>query len=133
MSIECSVAVFDLDGTLWDGNELFPDVPDILENLAESRVPVYLASFNTCALEVCKILEIEHYFEQIIYGRDKSKLEMLKIVMGFHPDVPQHQVVFYDDDPYNITEVKKNSNITAIHTAAGIHWGLFDSGFPDFF
>jgi FMN phosphatase YigB (HAD superfamily) len=120
------IAVFDLDETLWDGTKLFYDTQYILSTLKSCGIKLYIASFHLDARTCCKDLNIEHYFDDILYGRDKTKLEMIKIIInkfGADDNIAETDVIFFDDNQTNITDVKKNSSIkTVLVGTRGINW-----------
>jgi FMN phosphatase YigB (HAD superfamily) len=135
------LAVFDLDDTLWNGEELFRDTKNILTTLKSNGIPIYIASFHTGALDACKSLNIDIYFNDILFGRDKTKHQMIMDILKKHPDIQESDVVFYDDNLANICDVQKNSQIQTVHIGPdGLQWyhvNLFYyvsfNEFPDFF
>ncbi len=117
------VAIFDLDLTLWDSKKLFDDVREILECLSKANIKMYIASFHTQALECCKQLNIDHFFEDIHYGQTQTKAEMIQKIIKNHPYIPKSEFVFFDDNLCNIFDVKRNTGIrTILVNQKGLNW-----------
>ena len=122
------IAIFDLDNTLWNGETLFEDTKLILSTLKSSGVKMYIASFHNNAAACCKQLGIDSYFEDILYGRNKSKLDMVKYVIKVNPSAMQTEMVFFDDDTYNINDISVNTEVHVIHiNNTGIRWDSITS------
>jgi FMN phosphatase YigB (HAD superfamily) len=111
--INYKLAIFDLDGTLWNGKELFTDTISILTILRNLDVKLYIASFHQDAYNCCIRLGIAHFFEDIIYGRGRSKFNMIESIMKL-TNITGDEIIFFDDILHNIRDVQKNSNITSI-------------------
>lgn len=125
------VSVMDLDMTLWNGKKLYVDIHSILSTLKKDGIKLYVASFHTEARKCCEKLGIAHYFEDILYGRDRTKLQMIKEIMGKHPGVAENEVAFFDDNFNNIMEVKLSGmDIKAVHIDSnGLSWLFIPSRF----
>jgi soluble P-type ATPase len=122
-NIDFKIAVFDLDYTLWDGTKLFSDTVDILKTLKQKGIPLYIASFHTDALNVCKDLQIDHFFQRVLYGIDRTKLDMIRDILSDHTTVSESDTVFFDDNYENIQLVKKESSVRCVHIPeGGITW-----------
>jgi predicted phosphatase len=123
------VAIFDLDDTLWNGARLFEDTKLILSTLKSSGVKLYIASFHLNAIECCRQLQIDHYFEDILYGRDRTKLDMIRYVMRVNPSIKQQEMVYFDDDLSNLKHIRLNTLVHAIHIGeTGIRWEDISNG-----
>lgn len=107
-------AVFDLDDTLWDLNEykLFPNTCHIFHELRKHNIPIYIASFNLVAKDICEQLGISRYITDYRYNRHQSKLEMIRDMIK-HPQ--EYEIVFFDDQLSNIKDVCTKSLIQACH------------------
>ncbi len=122
-NIDFKIAVFDLDQTLWDGRKLYSDVTNILKTLHKKGISMYVASFHTDALNVCKELGINQFFKKIHYGIERNKLEMIRNILIDLPEAKESDVAFFDDNYENIKLVKKETNIRCIHVVdSGITW-----------
>lgn len=123
------IAIFDLDDTLWNGKKLFDDTKLILSTLKNSGVKMYIASYHMDAIVCCKHLGIESYFEDILYGRNKTKLDMINYIISKNPSVEQAEMVFFDDNKINIKDIKANTNVHVIHIGdTGIKWETVANG-----
>ena len=117
-----SVAVFDLDLTLWDGTKLYDDVINILQALKDAGIRLFIASFHLEAKKCCDLLGISFYFDEIYYGRTKSKADMIKDIKERH-NIYTYEIAFFDDNFNNILDVKKQHNIKTIHISKdGLSW-----------
>lgn len=117
------IVIFDLDDTLWDGKKLYDDTLLILVTLKKRGIKMYIASFNTDAAHCCKQLGINSYFEDILYGRNKTKLDMIKYISQKNPTVSQKEMIFFDDNFHNVREVRINSDVHAVIVGInGISW-----------
>ena len=122
-SFDFRLAVFDLDLTLFDGMKLFEDVHSILSRLKADGVKLYIASFHLEAADCCKFLGIAHYFEDILYGRNRTKAEMIQDILGRHSGMRGYNTVFFDDNFENILDVKIKTGIRTIHIDRfGLTW-----------
>ena len=120
---EFKIAIFDLDQTLWNGENLYKDSLNILKTLYRHDIKIYLVSFNLEADKICKLLNIEKYFEEIYFTREKTKLQIIKEILLDYPDIEEKAVVFFDDLAHNLYEVNINSNIQTIKIDNdGIDW-----------
>jgi predicted phosphatase len=120
------IAVFDLDGTLWNGIAPFDEGLKVLNYLKSCGLRLYIASFHTAAEECCHYMRIAHYFHGFHYGQDRSKLAMIREVLRReeNADVAEHEVVFFDDLPSNVEEVCGSSAVRAVKVEAdaGVCW-----------
>jgi FMN phosphatase YigB (HAD superfamily) len=117
------IAVFDLDMTLWDQRQLFKDIKEILHALQQSNISMYVASFHTEALMCCKALGIDHYFDDVVYGRTQTKSEMIHMILKRHPYASKQEIVFFDDNIENIYDVKRKLGIrTILVNEKGLTW-----------
>jgi predicted phosphatase len=125
-NLDFKVAVFDLDLTLWDGKQLFPETVAILSKLRQEGVLMYVASFHQEAESCCKELGIIKFFERIFYGRHMSKSDMISIIMTIHNGLPVNELVFFDDNIDNIVEVGLTNRVRTIHVnkQRGISWDV---------
>lgn len=114
MNIDFKIAVFDLDNTLWNGEELYSETIDILEYLKNKNVFLYIASYHQDALSVCRNLNILKYFDGILYGTEQTKLEMINIIKANHVN-DETEIVFFDDNMTNIRLVRDNSKVHCIY------------------
>lgn len=114
MNIDFKIAVFDLDDTLWNGEELFSETIYILEHLKNKNVFLYIASYHQDALSVCRNLNILKYFDGILYGTEQTKLDMLNTIKANHL-YDEADIVFFDDNMMNIRLVRDNSKIRCIY------------------
>ncbi len=123
--------VFDLDLTLWDYIDLYPNVEKILKELRKRKHLVYLASFNPSAVEILKRLNINHYFHGGVFGGNNkySKYQMIEQIrqkINFNG-----KVEFYDDHQPNIIIVKAHDpSIRSVLVEDGIKWSdvFYESG-----
>ncbi len=119
--------VFDLDSTLWDGLQAYPDSKSILENLRTTGHYVYLASFNPFAPKILDMLDLQKFFHGGVYGTGQTKAQMIRGILHTHTTngllIPR-RVFFFDDHPDNILEVNNQPTqyVRAIHTPNGITW-----------
>jgi predicted phosphatase len=119
---EFKIAVFDLDKTLWDEKILYKDTINILKTLYRYNIRIYLVSYNLDADKVCKLLNIEQYFDKIFFDRSKSKLQYIKEILELNENIKDSELIFFDDLIYNISEVKLGSNVQTVHINDGIDW-----------
>jgi FMN phosphatase YigB (HAD superfamily) len=123
ISFDFRIAIFDLDLTMFDGKKLYTDVVSILHHLKSNGVKLYVASFHLDAENCCKELSIADYFEEIHYGRDRSKADMIMSIIKKNRIITHHDVVFFDDNFENIRDVKMRTNVRAIHIDDfGLSW-----------
>lgn len=116
------LAVFDLDQTLWDGRKLYPDVQNILASLHLLGVKMYIASYNENPLYCCQLMNIAHYFQKYYYGLGRPKSQMIREIIEENPNITQNEVAFFDDQEFNILDVKKNLAIIAVKVLNGLGW-----------
>jgi HAD superfamily phosphatase (TIGR01681 family) len=117
------IIVFDLDETLWDGDTLYKNIKDILSYYKSRGCKLYVASFHTDAHNVCKELHIDHYFDNIYYGRGKNKLEMIRDILDENYGAFESDVIFFDDNYENIHVVRNNSYVNAVLVGVyGVTW-----------
>lgn len=122
-TFDFNIAIFDLDLTLHDGEKLYPDTVSILSSLKSRGIKLYIASFHLDAAGCCKHYQIDEYFEEILYGRDKSKYEMISSIMDKNNTTDHQEVIFFDDNIYNVIDVKQRCNIRVVHIdILGISW-----------
>ncbi len=123
MLFNFKVAVFDLDFTLWNCQELYEQTQSILANLSSKGIRLYVASFHLDAERQCESLGINKYFSSILYGRDVPKSQMIRRVMD-DAKVSPSDVVFFDDSFDNVLEVQSKHQIRAIQVdrTNGITW-----------
>lgn len=114
------LAIFDLDLTLWDGNKLYSDIHSILKRLKSQNIKLYIASYNLSAMECCKMLEIEKYFDGIYYGRGTTKNTMIKNIMQQNINIKENEIIFFDDQLINFKDL--NKKIKTIHCKNGLSW-----------
>lgn len=115
--------IFDLDSTLWDGRDLYPDVLSILTNIRKNGHYVYIASFNPYAPQILRRLRIAHLFHGGAYGTSATKYAMIRQIMDH--SAQENNVEFYDDLLLNIIEVnarRGNQDIRAVHIINGLKW-----------
>jgi len=118
------IAIFDLDLTLWDGNKLYPATLQILELFKKHNIKQYISSFNLQARNYCEHLKIDHYFEDIYYGRKFKKSQMVNEILRKNKTVDNRHIVFFDDNFDNIIDVFLTHNLKTIHIdpRKGITW-----------
>jgi hypothetical protein len=121
-----NIYIFDLDQTLWDGQQLYPDVHNILSAIRLNGHYVYIASFNSDAPNILNKLGINHLFHGGAYGQGIDKHDMILQILHQHKQ-PIKKIEFFDDLPSNIVIVKEKSkntaySITAKHTPNGLSW-----------
>jgi hypothetical protein len=117
------IAIFDLDQTLWNEEELYENTMSILRTFYRYSIKMYMVSFNLLANECCDYLGISHYFDKIYFTRKKTKLQTIQDILNDNEDVNESEVIFFDDLISNIIEVKDGSNIQTIHiNNGGIDW-----------
>lgn len=122
--LDFSLAIFDLDLTLWDGKQLYKETRYILDTLKKQGIILYVASFHLYADRCCKKLGISHYFEDIYFGRDRKKSDMINDIMSRHKNINRHKVVFFDDNFDNLIDVSTHNSIKTIHINknTGVTW-----------
>jgi HAD superfamily phosphatase (TIGR01681 family) len=125
------VAVFDLDQTLWDGEKLYPTTLEILENLKNANIKMYICSYHLFPVECCQLLGIYDYFTAITYGRDRPKSSMIYEIIQ-HANVPNWEVVFFDDNINNIIDTKKHipQMASILVSSKGLTWDLIPYTVP---
>ena len=117
------IAIFDLDQTLWDEEELYENTISILRTFYRYSIKMYIVSFNLLANECCDWLGITYYFDNIYFTRKKTKLQIIQEILNDNEDVNENEVIFFDDLLSNITEVNDGSNVRTIHIKnGGIDW-----------
>jgi FMN phosphatase YigB (HAD superfamily) len=117
------IAIFDLDQTLWNEEELYENTINILRTFYRYSIKMYIVSFNLLANECCEWLGITYYFDKIYFTREKTKLQIIQEILNENEDVNENEVIFFDDLLNNITEVNDGSNVQTIHIKnGGIDW-----------
>lgn len=120
------LAIFDLDLTLWDGCNLYADIHSILQKLKSEGIRMYIASYNTAAIDCCKMLGIDGYFNGIyytLYHQGATKLNMILEILQNNSDIKDSEVVFFDDHPTNIKDIGMATKIKSIHIDRfGLSW-----------
>lgn len=126
LGLKFSVAIFDLDQTLWDGiqtKKLYPDALNILTTLEQQKIPMYICSYNSDPKLICERLGIDKFFSDFLYARTKKKSQMIREIMSRHNTLSLTQFAFFDDQYTNITDVKLNNHIQAVTIGSnGIKW-----------
>jgi FMN phosphatase YigB (HAD superfamily) len=122
--------VFDLDDTLWNGEKLYPQVVKILNALKRRRIKIAMISYNFMANEICEKLNIEYFFDKIvckcrqqIEWQDGKQTLMKDLIDEF--DVKPCEVVFYDDQQFNIDKTRE----IGVHAFNVGHKGLSEDFF----
>ncbi len=116
------VVIFDLDLTLWNGRVMYNDTLQILKYMRKNNIPMYIASFHSAAPFVTHNLGIINYFNEIHYGQFSSKAHMISQILKYHPNVKKNEILFFDDDKFNIEDVRRKHGIRTIHVKNGIKW-----------
>jgi len=140
----CPAVVFiDLDGTLWDHEDisqttppytctgdilvdsqgivahLYSGVRDFLGFLRNSGLKIYTLSWNNPfkALSALKCLGLESYFDGHAVSEHPEKyIGMLRILGSINPPVRPCRVVYIDDRDIHIDDIRKNiGNVWFIH------------------
>lgn len=114
------VAVFDLDYTLWNGIDLYPEVVRVLDDLRVNGICMHVASFHLKASKCCERLGIKDFFSSIQYGRNRTKSQMITEIMKLHPGIQKNDIVFFDDTFDNIINVKVALGIKTVHVTKGL-------------
>ena len=149
------LVVFDLDFTLWDcggrwidhtsppfradangtirdreGRRffLYPDVPDLLDDLESMGCVLGLASRTgepAWAREVLELMGVRDRFdfEEIYPGSKVQHFRSLAGATGFS----HHEMLFFDDEQRNIAEVSQ-LGVTSVHVANGVDRADLDEG-----
>ncbi|CAD7691374.1 unnamed protein product [Nyctereutes procyonoides] len=151
------LAVFDLDYTLWpfwvdthvdppfhrssDGAvrdrrgqavRLYPEVPDVLQQLQDLDVPVAAASRTgeiEGANQLLELFGLDRYFvhREIYPGSKVTHFERLQQKTG----VVFSQMIFFDDEKRNIVDVSK-LGVTCIHVQNGMNLQTLTQGLETF-
>lgn len=118
------LVIFDLDLTLWDGEKLFSQTLPILEGLRQRGILMYIASFHLDAKACCEQLKINHFFDDIYYGRHWKKSDMVTTILQKNNDINANYVLFFDDNIDNIIDVGINTGVKTIHVNKddGVKW-----------
>jgi hypothetical protein len=116
------IFIFDLDLTLWDGRCLYPDVYGILTFLKSINKMLYVVSYHSHAKMCCEYLQIQDFFNNILYDRNVEKNVMVKNILREHQNIKEEEIVFYDDQLINILDVYKNNKILSILIEEGLKW-----------
>lgn len=117
------IAIFDLDGTLWDCKKIFDDVIEILQSLKNNGIKIYIASYNLEADICCDKLSIKAYTDGIFFGQCISKIGMVKIIMEKNKGIKSEDIIYFDDDANNITNVNKFTGVNAqLINRNGLSW-----------
>ncbi len=139
------VAVFDLDRTIWDHEDvtsmkppfkkiengkivdttgdminLYPCMEDFLKCLREKGLKIATASWNVYdkAYQALEALDLTKYFDYFVIEFHPRKEEMIeKIMKKFN--VSEEEIIFFDDNPKiveRVLKVHKKLNIVHIGT-----------------
>jgi len=124
MALSKKIYVFDLDSTLWDGKNAYPDVESILKKLRRDNNYIFLASFNPNAVKILNRLKLSRYFHGGVHGLGASKYNMIQEILKYlGKKADGLPIEFYDDLYLNILEVSiRGKNIKAIHIKNGLSW-----------
>jgi magnesium-dependent phosphatase-1 len=119
----CQLAIFDMDQTLVD-ETLYHDVEDVLEHLKKNNIKMAIASYNPYAQWLCERYSITHNFDIICgYHNSKGKMmhieEIKKYYFKKNKTIPEIEILFFDDDPNNINEIKKHTKIKCVLVPEG--------------
>ncbi len=130
------LVIFDLDLTLWNGTELYPDVVKILKKLRDNKVSVAMASHNVDALKIAHWLKIHHYFDIVVAGhfrnpsidlRDRfaiyEKTTHLTKIINWYADSGTYftpdEILFVDDNSFVLHSVVEQK-IKTCHVPDGV-------------
>lgn len=116
--------IYDLDGTLF-GETLFPHAEKILETIHQlPDVKQALATFNPYASFYCSRYGLDKYFTKICSGRKKDfKVSYVREIVKHYNTTGfpllENECLFVDDDPDNIREVGKQTQIVCVKAEPG--------------
>lgn len=121
--------IFDLDQTLWNGKQLYPDVKNILEILRRTGNFIYLASFNRRANDYLEYLKIKKYFHGGVFGYTPTvtKYDMVMecmIHLRGQYNGSLRGIEFYDDRMENVSCVHRTTSglIRSVYIEDGLKW-----------
>ena len=83
--------------------ELFDDVVPFLESLQNEQHRVYLVSNNKHAEYLAKMLNIDHYFAELVTPGErqpKPSPDLWEYLISQHPEINTTNAVFVGDDPW---------------------------------
>ena len=117
------LAIFDMDQTLFH-ETIYPNVKSILRTLKNANVRMAIASFNEHAKWLCDRYDISKYFDIIEEGYCSGtqdvpgKMNHINNIKKYYTNTDQSMMesdmIFFDDDPQNILDIKENTFITCV-------------------
>jgi predicted phosphatase len=117
MTARYKLVIFDMDQTLID-ETLYLDAEYIIKHFNKFNINMSIASFNKHAQWFCDRYDISKYFDIICGYYNTGKLNHIKKIKEFYNangyEIYDRDIIFFDDDIINISEVRNNSSITCV-------------------
>lgn len=123
--------LFDFDDTLYlkSTYEFVPHLRDTLYRFRMLHVPIGILTYNGKALSILKNAGLHTSFDFVIAITSKSELksDVLKRMMVYQDIPSKHEILFFDNDPFNIYDVQR-LGITCflVHPVNGISRDIID-------
>jgi predicted phosphatase len=115
------LAIFDFDNTIFY-ETINENIFEIISVYHKKNIKLAIASNNPYVKWFCNRYDITKHFDIILgyYNPDKlGKNKHIKEIRSYYADhdliFHDNEIIFFDDDETNITDVKKETNITCIH------------------
>lgn len=118
-------AVFDFDGVLYNGFNIYPNVKCMLTQLKRKNVKMFIASYNPFASYILSKNGLDIFFEAFYcYFDNKNKVSHLNQIMSDH-NIDKSQIVFFDDTPINVYSVSAIGITSSLVVNGKPHWCRF--------
>ena len=103
--------LFDFDDTIYlkTTYEFVPNIHDILYNIKAMQIPIGIITYNSKAIHILKSFGLDTCFNFIISIASKyeRKSDVLKKSNIWHEITSKKDILFFDNDPYNIYTMKQ--------------------------
>jgi magnesium-dependent phosphatase 1 len=118
-------AVFDFDGVLFDGRNIYPHVKCMLSYLKSKNVKLFIASYNPFAGLILRYHGLDIYFDDIYaYFDSNHKVSHLNFIMKLY-GIDKSRIVFFDDTLINVQSVAKMGITSYLVEDGYIQWCSF--------
>jgi hydroxymethylpyrimidine pyrophosphatase-like HAD family hydrolase len=118
---QIKLAIFDFDNTIFY-ETINETVFEVIQEFKKKKIKLAIASYNPYVKWFCDRYDITMYFDIILgyYNSEKSgKNKHINEIRNYYIEYGlifrDNEIIFFDDDIHNITDVKKQTNIICIH------------------
>jgi predicted phosphatase len=115
------LAIFDFDNTIFY-ETINETIFEVIQEFQKKNIKLAIASYNPYVKWYCNRYNITKHFDIILgyhnpknSGKNKHINEIRNYYMLRGLIFHDSEIIFFDDDIHNITDVRKQTNISCIH------------------